>query len=751
MMMEQRRNFGLKAAALRHIMGGAKKTVLVLSLISLIASSEKEAEPAWFPLNVSGDFTGSRLDMSSWLDAPAGKWGFVKIDGQDFAFENGKPVKFWGVNIASGWAFPEKREAEQWTDYLAHWGLNSVRFHKFTAPGMSKNLSTQLAADKFDQLDYFSAKLREKGIYYGWSHIYGHKPLAGDSSRMLAYGEVKNVGGGHLKGSTIGLVNFAPDLQDLSIELTVNMLNHRNAYTGMRYAEDPALNFIELQNEDNLFFATAHNWIMAAPSYKKLISQQFSNWLLEKYKTEENLISAWGKRAINAWPEFQDQESLAAKNIYPLAHHGYLSRESFINNPHLQKRLLDTAVFLYETQNKFYNRYVEAIRKTGYQGPIVASGWQAGDFVAHYLNLHSDYLTGIIDRHNYFGGGQGHGLDTGAFKNTAMVSNPGSGLLSTGMQAVADRPFALSEWMSLTPTEWIAESSPIIAIYGMGLQGWDASYAYASNHPGITNTLESPKHGVYNFDSPLYMPLSPALARMIYRGDISEGAVVASRKVYLPDLAEGKLGFEEKITQDKDVKSFEGTPQEALAKGKVVVEFTSSPETSAIPALADIYNKADSTITSTTGELNWSKENKGYFTVNTTATKGLVGFAANKPFSLGNIELQTSNPFAVVLLTSLEKEKGLDNAQSWLVTTIARAKNQGMEYDKDKQKLLAKGTGPVLMEAVNTEIQFKGRKPKFAYVLDHAGKRTDQKIQLKGNTLNLNGARHKAIYYEIVF
>ena len=751
MIKEWMRVFRLKAA-IRHITGGAKKAVLVVSLISLIASSEKEAEPAWFPLKVSGDLSGSRLDMSSWLDAPAGKWGFVKMVGQDFAFENGKPVKFWGVNIASGWSFPEKREAEQWTDYLAHWGLNSVRFHKFTAPGMSKNLSTQLAADKFDKLDYFSAKLREKGIYYGWSHIYGHKPLAGDSSRMLAYGEVKQVGNGHLKGSTIGLVNFAPDLQDLSIELTVNMLNHRNPYTGMRYAEDPALNFIELQNEDNLFFATAHIWIMAAPSYKKLISQQFSEWLLEKYKTEENFLKAWGKSTINAWPEFQDQESLTAKNIYPLAHHGYLSRESFINNPHLQKRLLDTAVFLYETQNKFYNRYVEAIRKTGYKGPIVASGWQAGDFVAHYLNLHSDYLAGIIDRHNYFGGGKGHKLDTGKFDNTAMVSHPGSGLLSTGMQAVADRPFALSEWMSLTPTEWIAESSPIVAIYGMGLQGWDASYAYASNQPGITNTLEAPRHGVYNFDSPLYMPLSPALARMVYRGDVSEGAVVASRKVYLPDLAEGKLGFTEKIIQSRDIKSFEGTPQEALAKGKVVIEFTKEAQESTIPSLSSLYDKsADSTITATTGELKWSKANKGYFSVNTAGTKGLVGFAANKRVSLGNITLQTTNPFAVVLLTALEKDKKLDKSRSWLVTTIARAKNEGMEYDKEKQALLSIGTGPVLMEAVQAEIQFRGRKPKFAYVLDHDGKRTTQKIMPKGNKIMLNGAKHKAFYYEIVF
>jgi hypothetical protein len=63
--------------------------------------------------------------------------------------------------------------------------------------------------------------------------------------------------------------------------------------------------------------------------------------------------------------------------------------------------------------------------------------------------------------------------------NAAMVSMPGSGLLSTGFQQVKNRPFFMSEWMSLIPTEWTAESSPLVAAYGLGLQGWDASYAFA--------------------------------------------------------------------------------------------------------------------------------------------------------------------------------------------------------------------------------------------------------------------------------
>ncbi len=125
----------------------------------------------------------------------------------------------------------------------------------------------------------------------------------------------------------------------------------------------------------------------------------------------------------------------------------------------------------------------------------MGSCWQAGDNLSHYYNLYADYQAGIVDRHNYFGGGAGgNDIKPGKIsrKNTAMVSHPGSGLLGTGMQMVKDAPFSMSEWMSELPNEWTAEASPIIGIYGLGLQGWDASFAYACNSQSLTKDAGSP-------------------------------------------------------------------------------------------------------------------------------------------------------------------------------------------------------------------------------------------------------------------
>jgi len=705
----------------------------------------------WFAFNGHDDFTPSVIDMSDWLDAPSGKHGFVQIHNDSFVFEDGTPVKFWGVNICSGLPYVEHDKAGQWVSYLAKYGINAVRFHKFTSSALTGDVSTRLDSSMLDRFDYFQAKLREKGIYYGWSHIYGHKPKSGDRHRLLNYDEIANfkVPWAHLNGATSGLVNFAGDLQDLNIELTVNMLNHRNPYTGLRYADDPALNFIELQNEDNIFWSAIEKTLEQTPTYRALLNKKFSTWLRNKYGTHERLRQAWGADA------FEAGEHLDKNNIYPKPNHGLFDWEYEQAQKEarpIRQVFLDRAEFLYDEQIKFYNRFVEAIRETGYKGPIVGSCWQAGSGITHFYNLYADYLTGFIDRHNYFGGGTGHQLKPGPVNNTPMLSEPGSGLLSTGMQNVVNRPFAFSEWMSLVPNEWTAEAAPIIAVYGMGLQGWDASYAFASNTPGITTTVQAHNHGVYNADSPLHIAFYPTLARMIYREDVKQGEIVACRYVSIARLKKGDIGFRESVEQDYDVKSFTGdVPAEALAAGRVLIGFTEKPDQQLLTDYNILWDKENKIIRSTTKQLSWNYNHNGYFTVNTPGTKGLVGFLDGKVLDLGCIQMTVFTPFAVVLVTSLDKKQPIETAKSLLVTTVARARNTGMIYNENNSRLLDVGESPVLMEPVKVDLKIDRTGNPLVYVLDSTGKRTGEKIKTSGDMIKLDGAQYKTIYYEITY
>ncbi|TVQ05662.1 MAG: hypothetical protein EA359_02540 [Balneolaceae bacterium] len=727
--------------------------LLLACCLNLQAQGLPEDTGNWFPFQADGDYSGSILDMSHWLDAPAGHRGILQMNGDRFVFEDGTPVKFWGVNIADRRSFPDEEKADNWAEYLAVHGVNAVRFHKFTwALTETEETSTEVNDELFDRLDYFKSVLREKGIYYAWSHIFAHRPRPGDRGRLYSYEDIENIDSraGFLNHSTYGLVNFATDLQDLHTELTLNMLNRVNPYTGIRYMDDPALAYVELQNEDNMFFAAMEGALREAPNYRALLNRKFSEWLLDKYGSHEAFEQAWGPENI------EDEEHLDRKNIYPRPNHGWFTheyRQAEEQNSPVPPHVLDRALFLYDIQIDFYERFVDALREAGYRGPIVTSCWQAGEGLTHYLNLHADYKFGFIDRHNYFGGGTGHGLQPGDVNNEPMVSRPGSGLLSTGMQAVSDRPFAFSEWMSNLPNQWIAEAPPIIAIYGMGLQGWDKSYVYASNWPNITETLQAPGHGVYNADSPLHMTTYPTLARMIYRGDIEEGEIISSRNIYLPKLMEGEVGFSETVKQDHDIKLFDGDiPQEALAAGRVVVSFTDEPIETEKPVLDPYWDRGNNIIRSNTGQLEWNYAGKGFFTVNSGGTKGVVGFAGGIEHDLGSIQISTDNEFAVILMTAIEKNESIEQAERVLITTIARGKNSGMKYNEDGSELLEVGEAPVLMEPVTFNLAITNRNRPILHVLDHSGNRTGQTIPPDENgAYRIYGSETTTIYYELEF
>ena len=395
---------------------------------------DDENNTDWFAFTPSTTVKPGLIDMNDWLDAPAGKHGFLKMDGEKLRFEDGTPVKLWGTNISSNNSFVEEDKANAFADFVAKFGMNVVRFHKFTWYAYDGEYSTRLNEEKFRRFDYFQNKLREKGIYYAWSHIYGHRVQPGDSSKLIAYEEIANLEfpWSHLDGSTVSLINFAPDLQDLNIALTVNMLNHVNPYTGLRYADDPGLAFIEFQNEDNIFWSAIERSLEQAPTYRALLNKQFSQWLQQKYGSQSALEEAWGKNNV------PDGETLAKQNIYPQPNHNLFSTEyesAIREDREMKTHILDKMRFLHETQIKFYKKFEKAVRATGYKGVIVASCWQAGSGISHFYNLHADYLVGMIDRHNYFGGGEGgHRMKTGAVRNNSMLREPGSGLLSTGMQ-----------------------------------------------------------------------------------------------------------------------------------------------------------------------------------------------------------------------------------------------------------------------------------------------------------------------------
>jgi hypothetical protein len=701
------------------------------------------AGAGWFPLQRTPEpplsaAGSSAIDMSGWLEAPAGKRGPVRTVGDHFEFADGTRIKFWGTNLAySGNCAPEKKWADATAERFARFGLNAVRLHKFTSGDpaiIDPNDATALVPAAVDRLDYFCSRLKEKGIYYGFSHTYGFIVAPGNKPKLLSFDEIQSQAG----GNTTGLINFAEDVQDLLIQRVVNLLTHENPYTKQPYAKDPALAYIELQNEDDIFWYSTAKFVDAAhfPTYTKYLQGRFSDWLKKRYATDAGLAKAWDQAV-------KPGETLDGKNIAVQGNPWFFGPDNLGRvSPGERRRMLDNALFLRDVQDAFYAKFVKAIRDTGYQGSICGSPWQAPAMVPEYHNLRSDHDVGWIDRHDYFGGGL---LDS-------MLAHPGSGYLSAGLQQVADRPFGISEWIHVYPSLYSAEGPALFAAYGMGLQGWDASFEFQSAAGCVdwSEIVGNLPWGVWNADVPTQLGQAPTLARMIYRGDVKEGDVVSTRRVSEDNLRDGTFDFHDDLAQTGDIKTFAGScPPIALAAGRCLVEFVKESKPSTFPDLTACIH--GSVITSTTKQLSWDFSGQGFFTVDTPGTKAVCGFADGKPQHLGDVTIAVNCPYASVFLVAAGRSETLANAKTAILSAVARNCNTGMVVNSQEGRMLGSGGAPVMLEPVKATITIPGRAIAAVNILDHDGNRGDRTVPVTDGSFTIDGAQDHAFYYEVVF
>jgi len=600
------------------------------------------------------------------------------------------------------------------------------------------------------------AKFKEAGIFVKLSAHFGTIKIGPADVRGVSYAEEFGRFDGRKNRISCphSALFYSPELQDLHARQTVNLLRHRNPYTGLSYAEDPAVAVIEIINEQSVLFYTSMGPLQASPTLRKHVAERFSGWLEDKYGSHEKLAEAWSEKAFDSFNSdgFEPVgERLDKRNILPLGNPWYWDPAQLDGSQSFRRRrLLDTLEFLYGLQREAYGRFVEAVRAAGYEGEILGSNWQAGRALSHYANLHTDYEVGMIDRHNYFGGGRRD--DKKSFNNASLLSRAGSGTLSSGMQQIVDRPLMLSEWIHCFPNEWDAEGPAVIGAYGMGLQGWDVSYMFQNGDSGGF----SPQLGGSTWDvtAPQVLGVFPAVARQVHRGDVRESDVAAVRNVHVPSLFEGKLGFDDQVKQGYDDKELDSSKvsARALAVARVVVDFT--PEYRPTPAFDLDRFEQDGVLVSSTGQLRWQEgqtKTDGFFTMNTPGTQAVVGFAEGKSCRMADVNITCDCPYAAVYVTAQGKDETIASAKRLLVVALARARNSGMEYNEAGDVLVAKGKAPVLLEPVKAAIRLRRTDAARVILLDHDGRRTQKTLPIVGGAFGIDGAVDKTPYYLIEF
>ncbi|QEW06258.1 glycoside hydrolase family 5 protein [Nitrincola iocasae] len=720
--------------------------------------SAPDSQAGWYPFEqnvvISSD---SPLSMANWLDSPAGKYGRIVADG-DRLLRNNNEIKLWGTNLSFNACAPNKDLADKRAAFYAAMGINSVRCHKYAqGPGWRGITSDRSAVifdpEELDKFDYFISALKNHGIYTKLSPVFIINPGPDDIATIPYLNEfAKNSNGWY--DPKHGSIYFSPELQSLLIEQFTNLLTHRNPYTGLTYAEDPAIVYVELYNEDSIFFHGTARALARSSTLRANAGNLFSQWLKNKYQTESAWIEAWGDKAINSSilrnQKIPTDENWSADRIYPIGNPWFFDPENISTSQSpFKQRLYDTMEFLHKQQNDVYDRLELSVRETGYTGEIISSNWVAGRQMSHFYNLYSDSRIGTIDRHNYFGGASGP-----YHSNSSMLSKPGSGILSSGLHQVADKPFMLSEWIHTSPNEWAVEGVSIIGAYGMGLQGWDASYAFQNRDTG---SFSPALRDSWDVTAPNFIGLFPAVSRQVLRGDIHQSGISHTMNVHLPSFQEGKVGFELREITSGDIKSttIDAFPSEGLGIVRSQIKFTDVFEETTL--FNPENHRVSNGYSSSTDELIWipgDSEQSGFITIDTAATQAVIGFAENKLQTLSTSQIELKSNFGAVYLTA-ESQSGTLDSDNILITAISRARNAGASIIKDRFILSAgtrsrhQPTGPVLLEPVIAEINFSHSNIEV-YALDHSGVVTETMIPVgEDGSFTINTGLYKTPYYWI--
>jgi len=218
----------------------------------------------------------------------------IAIDSKRLVAHNGhfyqdeQRVRMWGVNLCFGANFPTHEDAPKVAARLAAAGVNSVRLHHMDTSrwpaGIWSRDGRTLEPQALDRLDFFIQELAQRGVFINVNLHVGHK-----------HSEVLGLPATNREFDKIFGI-FTPALVEAQKGFARDVLTRMNPYRKVRYADDPAVAFVEITNEDSFFMWDADETLRTLPPYyADLLRGQFNSWLGKRYPSDEALAAAWGK------------------------------------------------------------------------------------------------------------------------------------------------------------------------------------------------------------------------------------------------------------------------------------------------------------------------------------------------------------------------------------------------------------------------------------------------------------------------
>ncbi len=602
---------------------------------------------------------GNILDFSFNVDGPAGKYGrIVSTPAGTLTFENApdKRVKLFGTNLVHSASFIKKEHAEEVADYLAYCGYNSVRFHhndkQMNDPKAQDTVT--INPEKLDLFDYTFYCMKKRGLYITTDFYASRVFKPGDNIP-----ECNDFNASQIMKALIGV---SPATMENWKQFARNWMNHKNPYTGMTWAEDPALFCVNLINEEVL----SHNW-RKTPNTMRLYEEAFKKFCLG--------------------------------NQLPLT-------KASNDNPVFRR-------FLQEVQAKVLDEQIRFVKEELGMKALVTSLNYINSIPLTLLRQKFD----VVDDHQYldhpgFPGKQwcmphSHRQNSAI---TAMGQIPRSMMPSR----IYGKAFIVTEFNYCLPNIYRAEAGPLIGAYA-ALQDWDALFRFGWSNSDSKNYTLGIAETFYNAGDPFAQFLDRIAMTMFIRGDVEPAK--ESYAYCVP-----KDCFEKKLL-DKYPNEF--TQLGLIAKiGSVAPESKNiptetirvSPENASNPAklknqkIATLWKQANETkvAVSSTGQLQLDA-NTGTFAVNTPRTASAT--LRTGDLVVGALKVEKASCLQTITAISMD-EKPLGESNSVLVFQLTDLANTGDLYSDASKKLLLKfGKTPLLVQKGTASVSLASPRP----------------------------------------
>lgn len=245
-------------------------------------------------------------DVSFLNAAPAGKNGpIIAKDGFFLESKTGNRVRFFGTNLGAKACFPSKEDAPKIAAHLAKMGINIVRMHHMNngwdldGGTVWKKGKTFLEIDpaQLDKLDFFINELKKRGIYTNINLQTAREYLP----EMGFPDEVRKIPSFQKK-----VDKFNEKMILLQQQYAKDLLDRLNPYTNLKYAADPAIMVVEINNENSLV-----GWPGESPGagleglppfFLKDLLGKWNGWLKQKYGSTSGLQKAWAAKDTRTGP-----------------------------------------------------------------------------------------------------------------------------------------------------------------------------------------------------------------------------------------------------------------------------------------------------------------------------------------------------------------------------------------------------------------------------------------------------------------